>query len=93
MASKAIESREADGRLIAEAFARAVEKKLCTITAFEEGFLPVAEGLDDTVIDAPKAFQIMAILMKGAGLDKDAERRARIAQKSTNGDKLLGLIA
>ena len=93
MASKAIESREADGRLVAEAFARAVEKKLCTITAFEEGFLPVAEGLDDTVIDAPKAFQIMAILMKGAGLDKDAERRARIAQKSTNGDKLLGLIA
>ena len=93
MVSKAIASNEADGKLVADAFARAAEKRLCSIPAFEEGFLPIAEFLDDIAIDAPKAFQIMATMMKGAGLDKDEERRTRIAQKSTDGDKLLRLLA
>jgi translation initiation factor 4G len=93
MVSKAIESKEADGKLVADAFARAAEKKLCSISAFEEGFLPVAELLDDIAIDAPKAFQIMATMMKGAGLDKDEERRTKIAQKSMDSDKLLELLA
>jgi len=93
MVSKAIESKEADGKLVADAFARAVEKNLCSISAFEEGFLPVAELLDDIAIDAPKAFQIMAIMMKGAGLDKDEERRTKIAQKSMDSDKLVELLA
>lgn len=92
MVSTAVESKEADGKLVADAFARATEKKLCTISAFEEGFLPVAEILDDVAIDAPKAFQIMATMMKGAGLDKDKEQRTRIAQKSLDRDKLLGLL-
>ena len=92
MVSKAIESKEADGRLVADAFARAAEKKLCSISAFEEGFLPVAELLDDIAIDAPKAFQIMATMMKGAGLDNDEERRTKIAQKSMDSDKLLELL-
>ena len=93
MVSKAIESKEADGKLVADAFARAVEKNLCSISAFEEGFLPVAELLDDIAIDAPKAFQIMAIMMKGAGLDKDGERRTKIAQKSMDSNKLVELLA
>ena len=93
MVSKAIESKEADGNLVADAFARAVEKNLCSVSAFEEGFLPIAELLDDIAIDAPKAFQIMATMMKGAGLDKDEERRTRIAQKSMGSDKLLELLA
>ena len=93
MVSKAIESKEADGKLVADAFVRAAEKNLCSISVFEEGFLPIAELLDDIAIDAPKAFQIMATMMKGAGLDKDEERRTRIAQKSMDSDKLLGLLA
>jgi translation initiation factor 4G len=93
MVSKAIESKEADGKLVADAFARAVEKHMCSISAFEEGFLPVAELLDDIAIDAPKAFPIMATMMKGAGLDKDKERRTRIAQKSMDSHKLLELLA
>jgi translation initiation factor 4G len=93
MVSKAIESKEADGKLVADAFTRAAEKKLCSISAFEEGFLPVAELLDDIAIDAPKAFQIMATMMKGAGLDNDEERRTKIAQKSMDSDKLLELLA
>jgi hypothetical protein len=93
MVSKVIESKEPDGKLVADAFARAVEKNLCSISAFEEGFLPVAGFLDDTAIDAPNAFQIMATVMRGAGLDKDEERRARIVQRLTNSGKLLGLLA
>jgi len=93
MVSKAIESKEADGRLVADAFARAAEKGLCSIFAFKKGFLPVAELLDDIAIDAPKAFQIMATMMKGAGLDKDEGRRARIARKSMDSDVLLELLA
>ncbi|KAF9784685.1 armadillo-type protein [Thelephora terrestris] len=88
--SKAIESKEADGKLVADAFARAAEKKLCSASAFEEGFLPIAEMLDDIAIDAPKAFQIMATMMKGAGLDE--EKRTKIAQKSMDSDKLLELL-
>ena len=91
--SKAIESKEADGKLVAAAFARAAKRNLCSASAFEEGFWPVAELLDDTAIDAPKAFQIMAIMMKGAGLDKDEERRSRIVHKSMDSDKLLRLLA
>ena len=93
MVSKAIESKEADGRLVADAFARAAEKNLCSTSAFEEGFIPIAELLDDIAIDAPKAFQIMATMMKGAGLDKDEEQLTRIAQKSMDSDKLLELLA
>lgn len=93
MVSKAIESKEADGKLVADAFSRAIEKKLTSISAFEEGFSPIAELLDDIAIDAPKAFHIMAIMMKGAGLDKDEERRTRIAQKSMDSDKLVELLS
>jgi len=93
MVSKAIELKEADGKLVTDVFARATEKNLCSISAFEEGFLPIAEPLDDIAIDAPKAFHTMAIMMKGAGLDNDEEQRNRIAQKSMDSDKLLGLLA
>ena len=93
MISKAIESKEADGELVAHAFAKAAKKELCSISAFEEGFLPIAELLDDIVIDFPEAFQIMATMMKGAGLDKDEERRAKIAQKCMDSNELLDLLA
>ena len=93
MVSMAVASGEANGKLVAGAFARAVEKNVCPISTFEEGFLPVAELLDYIVVDNPKAIQIMATVMKGAGLDKDEKRRTRIAQKSMDGDKLLELLA
>ena len=34
---------------------------------------PPAEILDDIAIDVPKTFNLMAIIMKGAGLDKDED--------------------
>ncbi|KAJ3737530.1 ARM repeat-containing protein [Lentinula guzmanii] len=65
-------------------------KKLCSPSAFEEGFLGVAEFLDDIAIDAPKATDLLAIMIKGADLSE--EQRTNIASKSAeNGDKLLML--
>jgi len=92
LVSKAAASGETDGKLVAGAFARAAEKKLCSASDFEEGFLSVAEILDHIVADASEAIQNMATMMKGARLDKDEERRIRIAQKLMGGDKLLELL-
>jgi translation initiation factor 4G len=91
--TRAIESKQSDAQLVADLFARAVEKNLCPADAFEQGFMPVAEMLDDIAIDAPKAFDLMAIMLKGAGLAGDEERRSRIAEKSMDSDKLLALLA
>ncbi|KZT05331.1 uncharacterized protein LAESUDRAFT_813465 [Laetiporus sulphureus 93-53] len=87
------DSKEADAQLVADFFSRALSKNLCSPQAFEDGFAPAAEILDDIAIDAPKAFNLMAIMMKGAGLDKDEERRTRLASKSMDSDKLLGLLS
>jgi len=57
------------------------------------GFLPIAELLDDIAVDAPKAFQIVVTMVKGAGLDQGRERRTRIAQKSIDSDNLLWFLA
>jgi len=46
--------------------------------------------LEVVEIDAPKAFDLMAIMLKKADLDE--ERRARIAGKLEDGQKLLGLL-
>jgi translation initiation factor 4G len=93
LVTSAIESKEADAQLVADLFSRAVSKDLCSSATLEDGFLPTAEVLDDIAIDAPKAFNLMAIMMKGAGLDKDDERKARIAAKSMDSDKLVALLS
>ncbi|OCH90607.1 hypothetical protein OBBRIDRAFT_776738 [Obba rivulosa] len=93
LVTSAIESKEADAQLVANLFDRAVSKDLCSPSSFEEGFTPIAELLDDIAIDAPKAFDLMAIMMKGAHLHEDEELRARLASKSMDGDKLLSLLS
>ncbi|KAF8967966.1 hypothetical protein BDZ97DRAFT_484089 [Flammula alnicola] len=90
LVSKAIESKEADAQLVSDFFARAVENKLSSAAAFEEGFTPIAELIDDIAIDAPKAFQLFALMIKGASLDE--ERRSNLASKSMDSDKLLALL-
>ncbi|KAJ3993862.1 hypothetical protein F5050DRAFT_617783, partial [Lentinula boryana] len=86
----AIESKEADARLVGDLFQRVTSNKLCTPSAFEKGFLGVAEFLDDIAIDAPKATDLLAIMIKGADLNE--AQRTNIASKSAeNGDKLLML--
>ena len=91
LVSTAVESKEADAQLVADFFSRAVSKELCSPAEFEEGFAPIAEIIDDIAIDAPKAFQLFAMMIKGA--DFDEERRSRVASKSIDSDKLLALLS
>ena len=87
----AIESKETDAQLVGDFFNRASFNDLCSPASFEEGFAPTAESLDDIAIDVPKAFNLMAIMMKGAGLDE--ERWRRLASKSVDSDKLVSLLS
>lgn len=89
----ALESKESDATLVADFFSRAAGKNLCSPATFEEGFAPSAEILDDVAIDAPKAPSLFVKMMKGAGLDKDEERRVRLVGKSMDSDKLLGMFS
>ena len=89
----ALESKEADARLVAEFFARPASQRECSLDVFEAGFMPMAELLDDIAIDAPKAFEYMAIMLKGAGFDTDEERLKRIVEKAVDSDKLLQLVS
>ena len=91
LVSSAVESKESAAQLVADFFARAATKKLCTATAFEDGLSPISEIIDDIAIDAPKAFALFAVIVKGAGLDE--ERRTRLASKSMDSDKLLALLS
>ena len=91
LVTTAVESKEVDAKLVADFFDRSVSKNLCSPNSFEEGFAPTAEIIDDIAIDAPKAFQLFAMMLKGAKLD--GERQQRIAAKSMDSEKLLKLLA
>ncbi|KAJ7146962.1 hypothetical protein C8R44DRAFT_20626 [Mycena epipterygia] len=86
----AIESKKANVQLVADFFVRVVSKELCSVVAFEGGFSPLVEILEDISIDAPKAPNNMALMMKAAFFD--SERAARLAAKSSDPDKLLALL-
>ena len=88
--SSAVESKEDDAKLVSQFFTLAVSKELCSATSFEEGLTPVAEIIDDIAIDAPKAFQLLAMMVKGASLGQ--ERLTNLASKSSDSDKFLALL-
>ncbi|KAF8817033.1 hypothetical protein BYT27DRAFT_7075594 [Phlegmacium glaucopus] len=88
--SSAVESKEDDAKLVSQLFAIAVSKELCSAASFEQGLSPVAEIIDDIAIDAPKALQFLAIMVKGADLDQ--ERVSNLASKSMDSDKFLALL-
>ena len=90
LVSEAMERKEADVHLVADFFELAASKELCSASSFEEGFAPTVGELDDLAIDVPRAFELMAIMIKGAGLDLDEERRTRLASGT---DKLLALLS
>ncbi|KAI0359607.1 hypothetical protein OH77DRAFT_1472942 [Trametes cingulata] len=93
LVTRAVESKEADAQLVADLFDRAHAKNLASPATFEEGFMPTAEIIDDIAIDAPKALNLFAMMMKGAHLHEDEERRARLTGKSMDSDKLVSLLS
>ncbi|KAI8970822.1 hypothetical protein BD414DRAFT_501765 [Trametes punicea] len=93
LVTRAVESKETDAQLVADLFDRAYSKNLCSPATFEEGFAPTAEIIDDIAIDAPKALNLFATMMKGAHLHEEEERRARLTSKSLDSDKLVSLLS
>ncbi|KIK39560.1 hypothetical protein CY34DRAFT_769000 [Suillus luteus UH-Slu-Lm8-n1] len=49
--------------------------------------MPMAEFLDNIAIDAPKVFDYMAIMLRGAGFHNEPERLRRIASKLEDSNK------
>lgn len=90
LVTQAIDGKESMPELVASFLSRAASKNLCSPESFEQGFMPTAELIDDIVIDVPKAFPRFATMVQAAGLDD--ERKARLAEKSADNDKLLGML-
>ena len=88
--STAVESKEDDAKLVSQFFALAATKELCSAASFEEGLKPVTEIIDDISIDAPNAFQLLVVMVKGASLNQ--ERLTNLASKSLDSDKFLSLL-
>ncbi|KAG8910325.1 hypothetical protein FRC00_008399, partial [Tulasnella sp. 408] len=70
LASKALELKESDVKLVADLFERAASKG-CPPSAFEDGLAGIIEFLDDMVIDVPQAYSFMARLLRGARLPQE----------------------
>ena len=68
LVSSALERKETDAKLVAELFARAVDKNDCPVSLLEEGLASQIEFIDDIAIDVPAAYKLMAILLKGSKL-------------------------
>jgi hypothetical protein len=85
-------STEADGRLVGDLFSKLVENELCSLPCFEEGFMPMAERLDDIMIDCRQAFELMTMMMKGSAMDNDWRCCGRIAAKSIHSNDLIALL-
>jgi translation initiation factor 4G len=88
-----VEMKETDVKLVSDLFVRVRKKDLCSPAAFEEGFNQLADLLDDfAAMVLPKAWSYFATLLKGSGLDQHEERYTRIAEKTTDPDRLNQLM-
>ncbi|KIO22664.1 hypothetical protein M407DRAFT_79002, partial [Tulasnella calospora MUT 4182] len=67
LASKALDLKEADVKLVAELFDKAASNG-CPPSAFEDGLAGIMEFLDDTATDVPQAYNFMARLLRGTKL-------------------------
>ncbi|KAG2130427.1 armadillo-type protein [Suillus bovinus] len=93
LVASALESKEADARLVGEFFAQATSSGQCTLEVIERGSCLSRSFGTILAIDAPKVFDYMAIMLKGAGIENEPERLRRIASKLENSDKLVSLVA
>ncbi|KAG1760091.1 armadillo-type protein [Suillus occidentalis] len=93
LVASALKSKETDVTLVGNFFAQAITNGQCTREVFERGFTSMAEYLDDIAADIPKAFDYMAIMLRGAGFQNEPERLHRIASKLEDSNKLVSLMA
>lgn len=86
----AIKGRIADAQLVEISSLWRLPKSFAALRLSRKAFIAVAELLDGTVIDASKAHDLMAIMIKGAGLYQDV--CGRISGNSYSSNKLLVLL-
>ena len=67
-----MDSKDSDFALIVELFSLVSNSGACSVTAFERGFLPTIEALDDISLDVPNAYPLMARLLRASKLSRDA---------------------
>lgn len=93
LVSYPMDHKAADAQLTADLLSKSLSLGVCSQEQMEKGFLPVAELMEEIVIDAPKAFEYLAVMVKGAQLDQDVAQRDRIAEKSGHKEKLISLLS
>lgn len=72
LVGKAMDSKEADVKVVAELFSRAADSGACPASAFESGIAGTIEFLDDMAIDIPQAYPLMARLLRGSKLPQES---------------------
>lgn len=77
LVSRAIEfeSDEVSTMMVVDLFNRVASKKLCSPLAFEEGFRGFARSLEDIVIDVPKAWWFMDMMLDGVCWNEGYQRQ------------------
>ncbi|KAH9855930.1 hypothetical protein C2E23DRAFT_882690 [Lenzites betulinus] len=93
LVARAIDLKEDDAELVAALFARAYSQNLCSPSAFEEGFTPMAKQLDRIAVGNWKAVYLFAVMAKGAHLHEDKARCARLIAHSVDCDQLVSLLS
>ncbi|KXN87496.1 Eukaryotic translation initiation factor 4 gamma, partial [Leucoagaricus sp. SymC.cos] len=91
LVSSAIISKENDILLVKDFFSLLVKNESCSQEAFEEGLGSSVKLIDDLSEDIHKAYQLLAIMVDGAELDK--ERRERMASRSKDKQVLLFFLS
>ena len=81
---------EDDVKLVSRFFSLAASKGLCSAASFEEGLTPLAEVIIDIASEVPKASQLLAMMAKGASLNR--KRLSNLASKSLDSGKFLALL-
>jgi translation initiation factor 4G len=90
----AVERKIDDAQLVADLFKHVTDKNLCSVLALEEGLTPTVEILSDIAIDVPKAFDLMAVMIKGTPLINDEEKKSNLVSKCMDdSDKLMALLS
>lgn len=69
--TRKIDAKESDIALIIELFSRAATAGVCNLEAFERGFLPTIENLDDVAVDVPTAYTVMAEMLRASKIPRD----------------------
>lgn len=86
--SRVLESKEADAVFVAKVFQHATDEGHVAEDRWDEGFSGTMEFLEDISVDAPAAYKLMAILLKGSRIPRETVEK--LADKiSVDGDPLV----